>query len=117
MPTSVRVKILGRRYTLSVEEENAERTRAVAEKVNRRMRAFQREHPEQAKLTTAIITALALAEDLRLEQEARQDHTDALDGDLQTLTGTLTSALEGLDLDEEAPPTRPEKSPADGTQA
>jgi len=93
--TSIHVEILDRSYTLRVEEGNAERTRTVAEKVDDRMRAFQREHPEQAKLTTAIITSLALAEDLHDEREARADDADALSDDLQALTSTLEGALAG----------------------
>ena len=95
MKTPVRVEVLDREFTLQVEESNAERTRHVAEQVDRRMRAFQREHPEQAKLTTAIITSLALAEDLHDEREARADDADALSDDLQALTSTLEGALAG----------------------
>lgn len=125
MQTSVHVEILDRSYTLRVEEGNAERTRTVAEKVDRRMRAFQRQHPEQAKLTTAIITALALAEDLHDEREARADDADALSDDLQALTHTLEDALgdggpasgaptpAGLDRngeDQSAGPSRPNET-------
>ena len=97
MKTPLRVEVLGREYTLRVEEASAERTRAIAKQVDRRMRAFQRQHPEQAKLTTAIITALALAEDLRVEREERQTHADALDDDLRALTTRLTAALDEHD--------------------
>ena len=104
MPTPVHVEILDRTYTLRVDEDNAERTRRVADKVDGRMRAFQRQHPEQAKLTTAIITALALAEDLHAEREKREARADALNGDLRTLTRALEDALDG-------------NAPADAAQA
>ena len=93
MKTPVRVEVLDREFTLQVEEDNAERTRAVAEQVDRRMHAFQRQHPGQAKLTTAIITALALAEDLQQERDTREEHDAALAGNLRALTTRLTDAL------------------------
>lgn len=107
MKTPLRVEVLGREYTLRVKEENAERTRAVAEQVDRRMRAFQRQHPEQAKLTTAIITALALAEDLRFERQDREEQTAALDEDLHALTATLTEALDGTSAEKKTSDASP----------
>lgn len=94
METSLRVQILGRELALRVQEENAEHTRALAERVDKRMRAFQNQHPKQAKLTTALITALALAEELDLERRGRAGQEE----DLRALTQTLAGAL-----DEEAP--------------
>jgi cell division protein ZapA (FtsZ GTPase activity inhibitor) len=102
MKTPVSVEVLDREFTLQVEEGNVERTRRVAEQVNRRMRAFQRRHPGQAKLTTAIITALALGEDLQQERDTRAEHDSALSGDLRTLTTRLTDALDEDALDEDA---------------
>ena len=111
MKTPIRVEILGRKYTLRVEEDNIERTRTVAQKVNRRMRAFQRQHPEQAKLTTAIITALALGEDLQQERDASEAHTATLDEDLQALNDTLADALEEKENDTSPSPKKaPETS-------
>ncbi|PSQ80064.1 MAG: hypothetical protein BRD46_05070 [Bacteroidetes bacterium QS_8_68_15] len=94
MKTPVRVEVLDREFTLQVEESNAERTRHVAEQVDRRMRAFQRQHSGQAKLTTAIVTALAVAEDLEQERDARTEHDAALSNDLRALTTRLTEALD-----------------------
>lgn len=82
---SIRVHILGREYALRVQEENEAFTREVAAFVNSRMEKFKDAHPEQAELTTAVITALALAEDLH-------DLRDEIEGE----RGKVEETLEGL---------------------
>lgn len=94
---SIRVNILGREYALRVHEEDETQTRELARFVEERMRRFQKAHPEQAELTTAIITALALAEelhDLRAEQEETQQ---SLDAELDLLADRLANALRPSD--------------------
>lgn len=90
---SIRISILGREYALRVREGDEEQTRELARSLDSRMRRFQQAHPEQAELTTAVITALTLAEalhDLRRQQhEARQ----ALDGELDALADRLANVL------------------------
>lgn len=82
MEKSIRVHILGREYALRVQEENEATTRAIARQVNEKMEAFRSAHPEQAKLTTAIITAMAFAEELHVArtqgEHTRTDTSDAL---------------------------------------
>ncbi len=90
---SIRVSILGREYALRVREQDEEQTRALARFVEDRMRRFQEAHPEQAELTTAVITALALAEELH---DLRAEHAAAersLDNELDALADRLASAL------------------------
>ena len=90
---SIRVSILGRDYALRVDEDDEAQTRRIADAVNRKMQAFQDAHPEQAELTTAIITALALAEELH---DLRAEHTEEqqrLDGELDALADRLQTAL------------------------
>ena len=90
---SIRVSILGRDYALRVDEDDEAQTRRIADAVNRKMQAFQDAHPEQAELTTAVITALALAEELH---DLRAEHTEEqqrLDGELDALADRLQTAL------------------------
>ncbi len=93
MPKSIRVNILGREYALRVKEDHGVRTREVAEHVDARMTAFRKAHPEQAKLTTAVITALALADELHhLRRQHAQEHT-AADAEMNALADRLAEVL------------------------
>jgi cell division protein ZapA len=95
---SIRVHILGREYGLRVQEEDEDFTREMASFVNARMERFKDAHPEQAELTTAVITALALAEELHELKEEHEDDAEALNQHLDALADRLTETLE-------APPT------------
>ena len=97
---SIRVHILGREYALRVREGEEKTTRNLAAQVNARMEAFKDAHPEQAELTTAVITALTMAEeisDLKEELETSRDTQDArheaLNRTLSLLSDRLTAAL------------------------
>lgn len=81
MDNAVRIRILDREYTLRVREGDEEATQEWARYVDDKMRAFKAAHPHQSELTTAIITALALAEELhacRVQQRATGADLDAL---------------------------------------
>jgi len=91
---SIRVHILGREYALRVREEDESFTRRVASAVNARMEEFKDNHPEQAELTTAVITALALAEDLYELREEREQEQDALNDELASLADRLDAVLD-----------------------
>lgn len=103
---SIRVQILGREYALRVEESDEAHTRRVASSLNRRMKQFNEAHPEQAELTTAVMTALTLAEELYLQREQHEDGTAALTEELDHLSQRLEEAIpasavsEGNDKDE-----------------
>jgi cell division protein ZapA len=90
---SIRVHILGREYALRVEEEDEEHTRSMAALVNRRMEAFKDAHPEQAELTTAVITALALADELHQMRDSATADTEHVTTVLQRLAGTLSDVV------------------------
>lgn len=93
MEKSIRVHLLGREYALRVHEENEATTRAIAQQVGQKMEAFRSAHPEQAKLTTAVITALALAEELH-EARAQGEHVrTGTTGTLSDLADRLEAAL------------------------
>jgi cell division protein ZapA len=91
---SIRVHVLGREYALRVDEEDEAFTREVASFVNARMEQFRDEHPEQAELTTAVITALALAEELHTLQEEQAGGTKAVNKELDRLADQLETAIE-----------------------
>ena len=91
---SIRVSILGRDYALRVSEDDEQQTRRIADYVDQKMQAFQNAHPEQAELTTAVITALALAEELHDLQTNHADEQHRIDGELDALADRLADALE-----------------------
>jgi cell division protein ZapA len=92
---SIRVHVLGREYALRVDEEDEAFTREVASFVNARMEQFRDEHPEQAELTTAVITALALAEELHTLKEEQAGGTEVLNEEIDRLADRLGSAIDG----------------------
>lgn len=91
---SIRVHVLGREYALRVREEDEEHTRRVASFVNERMEQFKDAHPDQAELTTAVMTALALAEKLHLLREEQEGSTEALNHELKRLSQELDGVLD-----------------------
>lgn len=92
---SIRVHVMGREYALRVQEQDEAFTRKVASFVNERMEQFRDEHPEQAELTTAVITALALAEELHTQNDERADEAEALNAELDRLADRLEVAIDG----------------------
>ena len=101
---SIRVHILGREYALRVQQENEAFTREVAAFVNSRMEKFKDAHPEQAELTTAVITALALAEDLHdLRDEVEDEHGEVQE-EIEELSERLATVVEtGSETVDESP--------------
>lgn len=91
---SIRVHVMGREYALRVQKEDETFTRKVASFVNERMEQFRDEHPKQAELTTAVITALALAEELHTQKGARANDAEALNDELDRLSDRLETALD-----------------------
>jgi len=99
----IRVHIMGREYALRVRKGEESTTRQLAAQVNARMEAFRDEHPEQAQLTTSVITALAMAEELndlreeleeaRKQVEAAREHEHALQHTLEHLSEQLAEVL------------------------
>src|SRR5690625_6215392 len=74
MSHTLSVSILDREYRLRVNrEEDAVLTARIAEYVDQKMRAFRQAHPDRPEATTAVITALAIAEDMFLVRE-RVEH-------------------------------------------
>lgn len=121
----IRVHILGREYALRVREGEEETTRNLASQVNARMKAFQKEHPEQAEFTTSVITALAMAEELNdlrsalaarereLEQQEqahareREVHAQNEEALIQAITQLSERLAGALPTEAEAPKPEP----------
>ncbi len=93
MEKSIRVSIMGREYALRVDEQSEALTREIATSVDEKMQAFRRAHPDQAKLTAAVVVALALAEQVHDAQRHHADHTRTLDDALGALADRLAAAL------------------------
>lgn len=93
MEKSIRVRILGRDYPLRVREEDEAAMRETAAYVDARMQAFKKIYPEQPELVTAVVTALALAEELYTAQERQKDALRRLDDELIALDRELDKAL------------------------
>ena len=94
MPRSIRVRILSREYPLVVQDEAAEAVaRDVAAYVDSKMRAFREAHPEQSEMTTAVVTALTIAEELYATWEREDTQGRSLDATLLELARTLGDAL------------------------
>lgn len=93
MEKSIRVRILGRDYPLLVREEDERLTREIAAYVNAKMQAFKKAHPEQSEVTTAVVTALALAEEVFSLTEQHDQSLQALDEELDNLDRQLAAVL------------------------
>lgn len=91
---TVRVHILGREYTLRAPAASASITRSLAAELDERMRAFREAHPTQPEITAAVITALELAEELRLLRQAVDASEQELDAEMRALTARLDEVLD-----------------------
>ncbi len=89
----IKVAILGKEYTLRVEEEIAPETIEIAEYLDSQLRTFKSAHPEQSDLTAAIITGLALTEKLFKERSEKVDPGELINAELDKLEKKLTDAL------------------------
>lgn len=94
---SIRVNIMGREYGLRVQEGDEAHTQRIASSVNQRMKKFTEAHPEQAELTTAVMTALSLAEELFMQRDEYEDGTAALNGELERLVDQLDEVVPASD--------------------
>ena len=91
---SIRIRVLDREFGLRVQEENEAVSREIAAYVDARMRAFRRTHPEHPEITAAIITALAIAEELYATKAEQQDILRMLENQIGALDQQLAEALD-----------------------
>ncbi len=93
MEKSIRVRILGRDYPLLVREQDETLTREMAAYIDAKMQTFKKAHPEQSDLVTAVVTALALTEELFNISEKNNQAMHTLDHELGVLDRALAEAL------------------------
>lgn len=93
MEKSIRVRVLGRDYALRVSEEDEAATREMVAYVDGKMRAFHRSFPDQPELTTAVIAALAIAEEYFTLRDQRDRQLAEYDEALLKLEKRLSDAL------------------------
>lgn len=94
MSETIRVRILSREFSLVVEPDDEQLMREVAEFVDQRTQAFRKAHPEQPEVTAALITAVAIAEELFIERGRRERRDKHLDAELNDLAERLSEAVE-----------------------
>ncbi|MFT5144033.1 MAG: cell division protein ZapA [Rhodothermales bacterium] len=90
---SLRIQILGRDYTLKVHEDNRDQTQQLADYVDHKMSVFRKAHPDQSDTTAAVMTSLAIAEELFLERATQEEVRESLDLQLGELERQLTESL------------------------
>ena len=93
MQKAIRVTIGSRDYSLRVREENETLTREIAHYVDSKLRAFKDAHPEQSDTTAAVITAMAVAEELFMARSGTEDHGDSIALAIDELERELAAAL------------------------
>ena len=93
MVKPIRLSILGKEYTLRVDEELEGQTREMAAYLNEQLHAFKSAHPEQSDLTAAVITALAVTEKLFNERNAPGSTATEMNAELDRLERKLSAAL------------------------
>ena len=95
MEKSITVRILGRSYSLRVSPEDEELTRTIATYVDEKMTAFRSAFPKQPEITTAVIAAMAIAEELFSAREANNRIVHDADAEINALAELLGDALNG----------------------
>ena len=97
---------MGRPYTLRVAEEDEQLTRDIATYVDGKMVAFRKAFPKQAEATSAVIVALAIAEELFTLKEKNDAVLDGTNKALDDLSDVLDAALQSTEngVDEKSTP-------------
>lgn len=89
----IKVRLLGKDYTLRVAKDDELATLEMAEYLDSKLKAFKSAHPEQSDLTAALITGLAITEELFVERSSQLDPGDHVNGVLKDLEKKLSKAL------------------------
>ena len=92
---SLRVRVLDKEYPLRVAPGAEEATYRIAKGVDERMRQIRRAIPYQPELTVAVMTALAMAEEVATKQAEIDRLRRAIDAEAAALDRSLGDALEG----------------------
>lgn len=99
MDKPIRVRIMGRTYPLRVDPDDEAYTRKLASFVDAKMRAVRENFPGEPELTSAVIAALAIAEELMAERVKHESHESLVHNDLQELIHELDQTLSEKDVD------------------
>ena len=91
----LRVEILDHEYPLRVTEQDEAFTKQLAAQVDGRMRQLRDEIPGVSDLTYAVLSALALAEELHLARDEMAQLRATLDADADALADRLDAVLDG----------------------
>ena len=89
----LKVRFLGKDYTLRVQEDDELATLEMAEYLDSRMRAFKQAHPEQSDLTAAGITGLSITEEVFVERSSTLDPGEHVNAELNKMERKLSRAL------------------------
>jgi cell division protein ZapA len=89
----IKIRLLGKDYTLRVAKDDELATLEMASYLNAKLKAFKDAHPEQSDLTAAVITGLALTEELFVERSSALDPGEHVNGVLADLEKKLSKAL------------------------
>ncbi|MBT3450216.1 MAG: cell division protein ZapA [Bacteroidetes Order II. Incertae sedis bacterium] len=89
----LKVRFLGKDYTLRVQEDDELATLEMAEYLDSRMRAFKQAHPEQSDLTAAVITGLSITEEVFVERSSTLDPGEHVNAELNKMERKLSRAL------------------------
>lgn len=95
MEKTIRVQVMGREYPLRIQEADEAMTREMAAYVDAKMKAFRQAFPKQPEVTTAVVTALALAEELFSARESQARMLAETDEEAARLDAVLEAAMQG----------------------
>ena len=90
---SIKVRIMDREYPLRVGEADAEATREMAALLDHRIQAFRRSHPDQPELTSAVMAALSITDELFAMRQRYDSTAKEFEGELTEMVGLLEAAL------------------------
>ena len=93
MEKSISVRVMGRDYTLRVNEADEAMTKEIAAYVDDKMTAFRAAFPKQPEITTAVIAALAIAEELYAAREQQERLVEETDSEITALADKLSGIL------------------------
>ncbi len=93
MEKSISVRVMGRDYTLRVNEQDEAMTREIAAYVDDKMTAFRTAFPKQPEVTSAVIAALAIAEELYSARDRQERIIEEADNEIEAISEKLSHAL------------------------
>ncbi len=127
MEKSISVRVMGREYTLRVNAQDEAMTKEIAAYVDDKMTAFRTAFPKQPEITTAVIAALSIAEELHTARDQQDKIIADTDDELLALTDKLSFVLDAeteekadnSEAAEKAPPkaTKPKATQPKATKA